>query len=1080
MPSKGTIVGQHIREKVIPAGMSVTDAAARLGVGRPALSNVLNGRAALSPKMALRLERAFGANRAELLELQASQEDKRDEESAVAVRSYVPTFLTIKARDIAGWADSIAAREHLPVLLRKLVHATGRDLEAADFPGHDSSQRPGWDGWVEARTATAWIPEGASGWEFGTSARPRQKAESDYAKRLRLPLRERAQCTFVFVTPRNWPGKAEWAKEKKASGDGWRDVRAYDASDLEQWLEESVPPPVWLSERLPTPVEGVETLEERWRKWASDATPNMTKHIFDVAVADCIAPFKSWLEGLPERPFLVAADSKGEALAFIACLFEHGDISARQRDLAAVFTSSKMLDTLAKASSPFIPIAANAEAQESLSQVLGRMHCIATCPRNAVDAKPDFALPLMGHAAFERALDAMGFGRHDVPRLVSGSGRSPTILRRRLSPLPAIRTPPWASDQTLARCLVPICLVGAWHVHKSADQRVVAKLARCDHEEVERNIAMLQRVEEDCPVWSVGQHHGVTSKVDALFAIAPLMTERDISNFLEIAEDVLSEPDPALELPESERWMAVDYNKVRDHSAALRNGICETLVLLSVHGDDLLQERLGIDIAECVSNLVTRLLTPLDEKLHSQERDLPDYAEAAPNIFLKVLEEDLERDGSAILQLLKPASSDIFSHCPRTGLLWALERIAWNPDFLHRVCIVLAQLSPIEIDDNWVNRPFESLAAILRSRMPQTAASLADRKAVLAMLAKRSPLIAWPLCVSAILDGERRATENNRPRWRSDASGAGGVVAESDSYGFIQMAKEILLSWQEHDQSTFGDLAVLMGSFTEEEQSAVWALMGAWAESKADDWAKAELRERIRCSVSGNSARLMCEKLRPKDLIIRHGWLFASAWVAKSKEELQTLAGAAALDLAAAEKGLEAREAGIDGLRQSAMKEVWAARDLTGVIAMVESGGDGYTVGWYAASCAPNAADLLQACVVRGVAIVQLDWFMAAVIARRADPAESDLLLDVSLRLDHEQSVRLWRCAPFREETWRMMDRLPDEEVGMAYWRTGFAALPPTLHGGGVYGNRRETTCSWPSASCFFGALRSVDESGDC
>ena len=198
------------------------------------------------------------------------------------------------------------------------------------------------------------------------------------------------------------------------------------------------------------------------------------------------------------------------------------------------------------------------------------MHCIATCPRNAVDPAPDFALPLMGYTSFMQALEAMGVERHDAQRLISESGRSPTILRRRLSCVPAIRRPPWASDHSLARCLIPICLVGAWHAHKSADQGVLAKLTGCEYEELERNIATLRQVEEDCPVWAVGQHRGVISKIDVLFAIAPLMTEQDIGKFLRIAEDVLSEPDPALELPESDRWMAAVHDKVRDHSAALR------------------------------------------------------------------------------------------------------------------------------------------------------------------------------------------------------------------------------------------------------------------------------------------------------------------------------------------------------------------------------------------------------------------------------------------------------------------------------------------------------------------------------
>lgn len=49
--------GETLREDILPAlGLSVTQAAAQLGVTRVALSRVLNGRAAIFPEMALRLE----------------------------------------------------------------------------------------------------------------------------------------------------------------------------------------------------------------------------------------------------------------------------------------------------------------------------------------------------------------------------------------------------------------------------------------------------------------------------------------------------------------------------------------------------------------------------------------------------------------------------------------------------------------------------------------------------------------------------------------------------------------------------------------------------------------------------------------------------------------------------------------------------------------------------------------------------------------------------------------------------------------------------------------------------------------
>ena len=53
--------GETLREDVLPAlGLTITDAAAQLGVTRAALSRVLNERAAVSPEMALRIEQWLG------------------------------------------------------------------------------------------------------------------------------------------------------------------------------------------------------------------------------------------------------------------------------------------------------------------------------------------------------------------------------------------------------------------------------------------------------------------------------------------------------------------------------------------------------------------------------------------------------------------------------------------------------------------------------------------------------------------------------------------------------------------------------------------------------------------------------------------------------------------------------------------------------------------------------------------------------------------------------------------------------------------------------------------------------------
>ena len=55
-----------------PLGLSVTEAARKLGVSRKQLSDVINGRSGISPEMAIRLDKAFGGGAVTWLRLQAA------------------------------------------------------------------------------------------------------------------------------------------------------------------------------------------------------------------------------------------------------------------------------------------------------------------------------------------------------------------------------------------------------------------------------------------------------------------------------------------------------------------------------------------------------------------------------------------------------------------------------------------------------------------------------------------------------------------------------------------------------------------------------------------------------------------------------------------------------------------------------------------------------------------------------------------------------------------------------------------------------------------------------------------------
>ena len=79
--------GEVLKEDVLAdAGLSVARAAEILGVGRPALSAVLNGRASLSPEMALRFEKAFGVSMELMLKMQLQFDIAKARKGAKAIK----------------------------------------------------------------------------------------------------------------------------------------------------------------------------------------------------------------------------------------------------------------------------------------------------------------------------------------------------------------------------------------------------------------------------------------------------------------------------------------------------------------------------------------------------------------------------------------------------------------------------------------------------------------------------------------------------------------------------------------------------------------------------------------------------------------------------------------------------------------------------------------------------------------------------------------------------------------------------------------------------------------------------------
>lgn len=1030
----GTYVQREILED-----MNVTEAAKRLRVGRPTLSRFLNARSSLSKRMARRLEQEFGADPTHLQDLQARfDESKHRDRAAVTSGLHTPSVLTIKAREIARWAaGNIEARHDLPVLIRRLVHSTSTAVTKSDFPGYDQAQRRGWDGRIEATSATPWVPAGTSGWELSCERGPDGKANRDYEKRVeKVDESERRVCSFVFVTPYEWGKKNDWADEKRELGD-WKDVRAYDASNLEEWIEASAATQVWFAELLGRPVDGYRSLAQFWEDWASAAEPRLSRAIFDSAIEMHAAKFFAWLNEEPARPFTIAADSRNEAIAFLACVLDSAEESqAPALDRAIVFDSSNALERLTVAApGALLAVAGTTIVEKSFAKFHHPQHCVAPQLQRTVPfmrGGNHVELQCLTPRDFKFALGEMEIDGAEADRYDRISARAPTVLRRCLAKAPEDRRPPWADDHDTVEWAVAPALIGAWHSASEADRRVVESISDTTYDEFESRFLKLRSL-EDPPVWSVGAYHGVCSRIDALFTCAQSVRQTDLDRFFTLARRVFSERDqPARPSGDGGRTdtrnVTATYN-----SGALRGAARETLILLAQYGDSLLNEHPGGSLQQRVSQFVRDLMQPLTvEKLLSYQDDLPDLAEAAPDAFLGALEADLDGGENAVLDLLAASTEGgVWQRPARTELLWALERLAWFPNqeqsvagvTLQRITDILARLAKLEIPDRQANTPFNSLVSLFRSWMPQTAAPLAQRLSALKGLMSNHSAVGRRLCMELLPRHRAFAGPDCLPKWRGDTSSAGKAAPRNEIRATIDVVREFALNWLDHDEQTLGDLIDRIEAFSEDDQATVWTRVSEWTVTASDD-EKAVLKDRIRKhrpEFDDNRMTDALELLTPADPVARHRWLF-TAWWDPELERVQR------------DSGLDEYDKQLAVRRIQALREVLDSRGRAGLAELIETCGKPWEVGYLLEEVldAEEHATFVHESLGRTTVSAYGECIRGLLAAARPQTIEE---LVQRLRDDNHDSARLelFLAMPFRSTTWRILDE-ENTTLQASYW----------------------------------------------
>ena len=319
---------------------------------------------------------------------------------------------------------------------------------------------------------------------------------------------------------------------------------------------------------------------------------------------------------------------------------------------------------------------------------------------------------------------------------------------------------PYASDLVIAN------LLGAWNEKNAADLEVVCQLA---NEEFGSWIPKIREIlqQPESPVSLKNGRWRVTDRKSLWQALGTRLFDDNLDNLKQCVVTVLSERDPQFELSPEERYAAIIHGKALKHSPELRKGLAESLALLGTQPDDL--NNCSQNKPETIAVLAIReIFENADWVLWGSLNNLLSVlAESSPDEFLNAVENALQQTPCPFDELFSQEGDGITGRNYLTGLLWALETLAWDEKFLVRVCVILGDLSTLDPGGNWANRPTNSLTTILLPWLPQTTASINKRKVALQTLQKEVPAVAWKLLLSLLPNQHQMSMGAHKPSWRN-------------------------------------------------------------------------------------------------------------------------------------------------------------------------------------------------------------------------------------------------------------------------------------------------------------------------
>lgn len=853
------------------------------------------------------------------------------------------------------WADRIQARSDFPRLVRRLIAQTNDQVVRLEMRAGEGTGFRGYDGRVEALRATPFVPEGLSVWELGTGDSPQEKANEDYAERTRDPLGvDKSTTTFVVATPRRWAGKDAWLAEKRAEGE-WADVRAFDADDIEVAFEAAPAAHFWFSELIGQPVDGLQMIEHWWDAFSRLSDPQLTLSLVLAGRADSAADLLRLLEE-ETRLTTVSAPSTDDVLAFVASTL----LSTPEPDLVArtmIVYDAGTLRRLDAASDLLILLPFEDDLRRQ-AQLVRSHHVILMQPE---DMPADIALPPIDRDLFRDGLMAEGVDRDVAERLARAAHRGVVAFQAE-APSGSAPIRDWSSAFR-SRVVRRAWLAGGWQEARTGDTEALESLFGVSYEHARSELHRVASGHD--PIFTVvGGTWGLTSVEDALRFGGRQLDRGDLVALEGAIQSVLGAVDPALELPLEERWLAGVRGKTRIHSSDLRRGLATSLALCGALGASLEVGGVGA-LSDWASSVVGQLLRranedPSGDLWISLSDVLPLLAEAAPDTFLRAVREGVAATSEPILaRMFVDAEADTFSvSSPHTGLLWALETLAWSPEHAPLACQLLARLSEIDPGGKLSNRPLNSLADVFRPWLPQTSLSRERRVAVLDALRRDHPAVAWRLMLMLLPEHHAVGTYSHAPRFRDWKPDDEPAVTYGEIWAFSAAVAERLLEDAEEAPERWLDIVEHIERFPPGERATAADRLeliaqadGLPSEVREELWRK--LDERVRKHRAFASAdwalpsedleRLaaVAEQLKPANSVRSNAWLFDEYLPDLGDERLE----------------FHEQELRANAARAEAVRDVLEADGAPGVLRLAEAVNLPHLVGLAAASHATSELD---------------------------------------------------------------------------------------------------------------------------